>query len=134
MTRGWLSTDRSGGAGAAACIAIVIVLIVVLGAVKLDLASKKLDRVQEVHGTLEINVRSTHILADTEVTIYVDGEKIGKWRLENLAKIQKRHDCSWIKALGDSRTVTVKAVSTGGHLGPVTAAKTVKVQGTAPPA
>ncbi|MDR3075095.1 MAG: hypothetical protein LBU30_03525 [Candidatus Methanoplasma sp.] len=107
MRKMTLSSDRSGGAGAAIAIVIILVIVGIAGYFVVLNGS---------HATLDINVQSTHILADTDVTIYVDGQNIGTWRLDNLGNIKITHDYTW-SMFNDTKVIEVKAISTGGYLG-----------------
>jgi len=80
------------------------------------------------HATLEINVYSTHILADTEVTVYVDGKDIGTFPMDNLSELRITYEYSF-SIFEDSKPIMVKAVSTGGYLGPQSYQEAVIVQG-----
>ena len=102
-----LSSDRSGGSGA--IIAVVLILIIAaVGGYFFVLNGN--------HATLTINVQSTHILADTDVTVYVDGHDIGTWKVDNLGGISITYDYSW-SIFDEAKIIVIKAVSTGGYLG-----------------
>jgi len=112
-----LPSDRTGGSGA--IIAVVLILIVAaVGGYFLILNGN--------HSTLNINVQSTHLLADTEVTVYVDGHDIGTWKVGNLGGESIKYDYSW-SIFDDEKTIVVKAVSTGGILGEQSDSRTITV-------
>jgi hypothetical protein len=68
------------------------------------------------HATLEINVQSSHILADTDVTVYVDGKDIGTWRIGNLEGLKITYNYTW-SIFDNAKVIQIKAISTGGYLG-----------------
>jgi len=102
-----LSSDRSGGAGTAIVAVIIIAIVAIVGFMVVANGN---------HAALDINVQSTHILANTDVTVYVDGSKIGTWRVGNLNTLHVNYDYSW-SAFDSSKIIEVKAISTGGYLG-----------------
>jgi hypothetical protein len=102
-----LSSDRSGGAKAA--IAVVVILAIVAAAGYFVVLNGN-------HATVDITVQSTHILADTDVTVYVDGKNIGTWQVSNLRSVHVTYDYSW-SLFDDAKIIEVKAISTGGYLG-----------------
>jgi hypothetical protein len=79
------------------------------------------------HATLKIDVYSTHILADTEITVYVDGKNIGTYATGNLSGWTITHDYSF-SIFDDSKSIMVSAVSTGGFWGTQTDQKAVLVK------
>jgi hypothetical protein len=113
-----LSFDRKGSA-AGAVVAVVVVLIVVVAGFFLVANGN--------HATLKINVYSTHILADTEITVYVDGENIGTYATDNLTGWTITYDYSF-SIFDDSKSIMVRAVSTGGYLGSQSDQEAVIVQ------
>ena len=115
-----LFSDRSGGSVA---IIAVVVLIIIIAAV----AGGYFLVLNGSHATLNINIQSTHLLADTEVTVYVDGHDIGTWKVGNLGGESIKYDYSW-SIFDDEKTIIVKAVSTGGILGEQSDSRTITVR------
>ncbi|MDR0523156.1 MAG: hypothetical protein LBG62_01860 [Candidatus Methanoplasma sp.] len=113
-----LSSDRSGGAGVAVAVVILVVIIAAAGWFFV---------LNGNHATVDIKVQSTHIVADTDVTVYVDGDRIGTWRVDKLGGVRITYDYSWSVLDGDSKIIEVKAVSTGGYLGAQGSSVTVTV-------
>ena len=103
---GFYSDKR--GSGATAAVAIVLVLIVVVGGYFVVLNGH--------HATLKIEVYSTHILAHTEITVYVDGKNVGTYATGNLSGWTITYNYSF-SIFDDYKSIMVKAVSTGGYLG-----------------
>lgn len=112
-----LSSDRSGGAGAAIAVVIILVVVAVAGYFVV---------LHGNHATLNITVQSTHILADTDVTVYVDGRDIGTWRIGNLEGGAISYNYSW-SIFDDAKIIEVRAVSTGGFWGAQGDSKTITV-------
>ena len=103
-----LPSDRTGGSGAIIAVVVLILLIAAVGGYFLILNGN--------HATLTINVQSTHLLADTEVTVYVDGHDIGTWKVDNLGGISITYDYSW-SIFDETKIIRIEAISTGGYLG-----------------
>ena len=101
-----IHTDKSGGAGTA--ILVVIVVIILIGVGFYAFAGNSAN--------VEINVYSTHVLADTDVTVYVDDKEIGTYHIDNLSGVSLTYTMRF-SGFDDSKIITVKAISTGGYLG-----------------
>ncbi|MDR3205854.1 MAG: hypothetical protein LBT41_01980 [Candidatus Methanoplasma sp.] len=113
-----LSSDRLGGAAVA--VAIVIILIVVGAAGYFVVFTGN-------HATVDITVQSTHIIADTDVTVFVDGKNVGTYKVSNLNNAHITYEYKW-SILDDSKIIEVSAISTGGLLGVQTDSRTITVQ------
>ena len=103
-----LPSDVMGGGGAkAASIIISLIFIAVAGYFVVQNGH---------HAELYIHVQSTHILADTEITVYVDGKDIGTFATGNMNGWDIAYNYPF-SLFDDSKSIMVKAVSTGGYLG-----------------
>jgi len=101
-----LTIDENGGAGSKILVAVVIIAMIG-GGIYAFFGSQS---------TVEINVYSTHILADTDVTVYVDDKNIGTYHVNNLSGIKITHSYRF-SGFDDSKLINVKAIATGGYLG-----------------
>ena len=101
-----LSLDKNGGAGSKVLAVVVVIAIVGIG----------LYALFGSQSTVEINVYSTHIIADTDVTVYVDNKEIGTYRVDNLSGVKITHSYRF-SGFDSSKIISVKAIATGGYLG-----------------
>ena len=89
--------------------AVVVVAIIGVGAFAMLANSNEAQ--------VRIEVQSLNVLNDLEVFVYVDGDLIGHETMKSSLKGSSVHFDRTVKFQGDSKTITIKAISQGGSLG-----------------
>ena len=81
------------------------------------------------HGYVSYEVYSTHVLYPTDVTVYFDGKQVAYW--EDLKPGEYIYSSDYIPVyfslFEKAHLLTVKAISTGGGLGPQTHTETITI-------
>jgi len=105
-------------------IAIILILILIIAAVGYFGATK-----YGHHSDISIEVYSTHITETVDLTVYIDDEQVYSYK--GLKPGEGRGTTTPLKYyfsyFDKSRVIEIKAVSTGGALGPQTDSETITV-------
>jgi len=106
-------------------VAVCVVILVAIVALRLGFEAG--ERSDGDACTIEIEISSTHVTQTVTVSVYVDGSQVSTTSLGPMAS--KEITYHYNVGSANSKTIIVKAVSTGGGLGTVSDSANLSVKG-----